>query len=92
MRPDYARPPVRTLDSGPHRIASFVSEGDAHVDARTVRSFGEEWTKFAEFTDEEIRSAGDQYFDLVTPGVLPPETVALDLRSEERRVGKECRL
>jgi ubiquinone/menaquinone biosynthesis C-methylase UbiE len=36
-----------------------------NIDLTTVESFGEEWTSFDSFTDEEIQIAGDQYFDIV---------------------------
>lgn len=38
---------------------------DENIDKKTVESFGEEWTKFDFFTDEEIKTAGDQYFDII---------------------------
>lgn len=36
-----------------------------NIDMTTVESFGEEWTAFDSFTDDEIKKAGDQYFDIV---------------------------
>lgn len=43
------------------------SIGRENIDHKTVASFGEEWTKFNHFTEEEITNAGDQYFDII-PG------------------------
>lgn len=34
-------------------------------DEKTVKSFGEEWSKFSFFSPQEIKIAGDQYFDIV---------------------------
>ena len=76
---EYVRPPERILECAPNRIASFITASDAHVDEKTVRSFGEEWSRFGEFTDQDIQAAGDQYFDIVTPEMLPPGAVALDV-------------
>jgi len=52
-------------------VPSFISHDEANLDRDTVRSFSEEWTRFSEFTDEEIASGGDEYFgDLLSPDML----------------------
>jgi SAM-dependent methyltransferase len=71
--------PVRYLESGPFRIASFVQHHGGNVDEKTIRSFSAEWTKFAEFTEEEISQAGNEYFDVVTSEVLNKNCYVLDL-------------
>ncbi len=38
---------------------------DDNIDQETVKSFGEEWTKFNYFNENEINRAGDQYFDII---------------------------
>lgn len=60
-------------------IASFISKLDDNIDENTVDSFGEEWTKFDSFTAEEIKNAGDQYFDIVSDDLLTKETTVLDM-------------
>ena len=74
----YKRQPSHTLSIGSTGVASFV-EKELNADSRTVRSFGEEWNRFATFTEEEIRRAGDQYFDIVTEEMVNRETIALDI-------------
>lgn len=59
-------------------IHSFL-DNDRNLDSKTVASFGEEWTKFKGFTDEDIKTAGDQYFDIVTDDIFSKETIVLDL-------------
>jgi SAM-dependent methyltransferase len=39
--------------------------GGNNIDPITVESFGEEWEKFANFSEEEINYNGDLYFDVV---------------------------
>jgi ubiquinone/menaquinone biosynthesis C-methylase UbiE len=39
--------------------------GGVNIDESTVASFGEEWEKFADFSDKDINYTGDHYFDLV---------------------------
>ncbi len=60
-------------------IYSFLTENETNLDQKTVDSFGEEWDKFNSFTDEEIKNAGDQYFDIVNSAILNKESVVLDL-------------
>lgn len=59
-------------------VYCFNQEG-GNIDARTVESFGEEWQKFDKFTDEEIKLAGDQYFDIVDENMLNKNATVLDL-------------
>jgi 2-polyprenyl-3-methyl-5-hydroxy-6-metoxy-1,4-benzoquinol methylase len=61
-----------------HVIHSFL-EKDLNFDVKTVDSFGEEWLKFSGFSDEEIKIAGDQYFDIVYNELLNKDTIVLDL-------------
>jgi SAM-dependent methyltransferase len=75
----YSTEPISEAVAGEVRIASFVSAQDAHFDAKTVESFGDEWTKFSHFDEAEIQKIGDEYFDCVPSGILNAETVALDL-------------
>lgn len=49
-----------------------------NIDLTTVESFGEEWTSFDSFSDEEIKTAGDQYFDIVKDEWIRDKT-ALDV-------------
>lgn len=74
----YNQEPLRKISVAGTEIASFVS-GDLNADSKTVNSFGEEWNRFAEFTEEETRKAGEQYFDIVTPGMLDENSVVLDI-------------
>jgi ubiquinone/menaquinone biosynthesis C-methylase UbiE len=67
------------LKAGDKEIASFISGAEQNIDKKTVASFGEEWTKFDSFSAEEIKTAGDQYFDIVSDQVLNKNTVVLDL-------------
>ncbi|MFY7861410.1 MAG: class I SAM-dependent methyltransferase [Chitinophagales bacterium] len=46
-----------------------------NIDMRTVESFGEEWTAFDHFSEEEITKAGDQYFDIVKDEWIEGKTV-----------------
>jgi SAM-dependent methyltransferase len=74
----YNRAPVSTARVAGVDLAFFVTR-DLNADARTVKSFGEEWIRFSSFTEDETRRAGDQYFDIVTPEMANASTIALDI-------------
>lgn len=46
-----------------------------NIDSVTVESFGEEWLKYSTFKKQEIRIAGDQYFDIVDEKVYSGKNV-----------------
>lgn len=60
----FKKQPQKIEQIGDKEIFIFDDLG-SNIDMKTVESFGEEWTTFSEFSDEEIKTAGDQYFDIV---------------------------
>lgn len=76
---NYKLQPLRTVHLGSEEIASFVSDSNLNADSKTVDSFGEEWNRFASFTDEQMKTAGDQYFDIVTDEMLNKNSLVLDI-------------
>lgn len=61
---NYKELPIAKKMIGKKEVNIF-SIASQNIDIDTVTSFGEEWTKFDAFSDEEIKVAGDQYFDIV---------------------------
>lgn len=61
------------------KIAVFHSEDQDNIDEKTVDSFGEEWSKFADFDEEEIKKIGDEYFDIVPDSTFGKDKTALDV-------------
>jgi SAM-dependent methyltransferase len=55
-------------------IYIFQIDGE-NIHNRTVQSFSEEWTKFNYFTKEEIKKAGDQYFDIIPSEYIRNKTI-----------------
>ena len=49
-----------------------------NIDLTTVQSFGEEWKAFHHFDDQELQRIGDEYFDLVQPGMCGPGKIGAD--------------
>jgi SAM-dependent methyltransferase len=75
---NYTLQPLQTIKAGNEEIASFVSIA-LNADQKTVDSFGEEWNRFASFSDEQIKAAGEQYFDIVTEEMLNKNSTVLDI-------------
>ncbi|HRH65608.1 MAG TPA: class I SAM-dependent methyltransferase [Bacteroidia bacterium] len=76
---EYNRKPLQYISVDKTEIASFISSGEGNIDAETVKSFGAEWNTFSTFTDEDIRIAGEQYFDIITSEILPAHSNVLDI-------------
>lgn len=68
---------ISTISVDDTRIDVFPSGGN--IDTETVESFGEEWSAFHTFNEEEIFNAGDNYFDLVPTSLLNKSTKVLDV-------------
>lgn len=60
------------------KIIKQYSDFGNNVDQTTVKSFGEEWTNFHGFSDEEIERMGNSYFDIVDYQMLDENTKAID--------------
>ena len=76
---NYSKEPLHIIKTGAKEIASFTSDQDENIEWSTVESFGEEWRKFHEFDDSEVKKIGDQYFDIVTPIMLNDSSSVLDI-------------
>jgi SAM-dependent methyltransferase len=59
----YNQEPTKYIQAGNKTIAVFKF-GD-NIDKETIQSFGEEWQKFNNFSDQEITQLGNEYFDLL---------------------------
>lgn len=70
----YTKKPIKTTMYGNKSVSIFEIEND-NIDMETVDSFGAEWSKFNNFSEKEINLAGDQYFDIVSPGIYSGKSV-----------------
>lgn len=74
----FSREPDRIVAVHGNKVHCF-DHGGEHRHERTIAAFGEEWKKFSTLTEEDIRVAGDEYFDIVPAVLLGPGTIVLDL-------------
>jgi len=65
---DFTLNPIYEFHANKKNIFVF-DVGNGNIDINTVTSFGEEWSKFSNFSEEDILIAGDQYFDIVSKDI-----------------------
>lgn len=64
---------------GKHRVIKSYEAPGINLDKKTVESFGEEWTSFHDFTNSDIITSGDKYFDIVTTEMLNSNSTVIDI-------------
>lgn len=52
---------------------------EKNIDQKVVDSFGEEWSKFHDFSQADIDQLGDMYFDIITDEMVNQNTYGFDL-------------
>lgn len=60
-------------------MACFDNKEGDNIDEITVSSFGDEWAEFHEFDKSDLKTAGDQYFDIVDETILSAAENVLDI-------------
>jgi ubiquinone/menaquinone biosynthesis C-methylase UbiE len=74
----YSKKSINSIFVADKQIDCFLID-DKNIDDKTVNSFGEEWTKFSDFSEKEIQTLGDEYFDIVTSEHINKNSVVLDM-------------
>jgi len=68
MEPVFQSEPINVSRQPGLNIHNFNMDQSTNIDADTVKAFGEEWSKFNSFSDQEIDDIATQhYFDIVEP-------------------------
>lgn len=78
MKKNYNQEPLKYLQAKNRDIAVFSTQGE-NIDNEVVRSFGDEWLKFHDFSDEIIANIAIEYFDLLNETNVNKYTYALDI-------------
>lgn len=77
---NYNQSEIEKLNIDGNEIFSFkIDNENENIHKATVNSFGEEWLKFSEFSDDEIKNIGDEYFDIINESIISLDSVVLDL-------------
>jgi ubiquinone/menaquinone biosynthesis C-methylase UbiE len=75
----FNQDPVKQIKGKEKPVFIFGRQHESNIDASVVASFGEEWLKFANFSENDINQFGDEYFDIVDETMLTKGTYVLDM-------------
>jgi len=75
---DYTQQPQSTIQGKNRPIAVFSTEGK-NIDPQVVQSFGDEWLKFHDFSDEIIAECAAEYFDILNDTIVNKDTYMIDI-------------
>lgn len=78
MKQEYNQQPLKYVQATNREIAVFSTEGE-NIDTEVVQSFGDEWLKFHDFSDEIIKDIAKEYFDILDEKIVNKQTYALDI-------------
>lgn len=78
MKAAYNKEPIKYIKASNRDIAIFSTEGE-NIDNEVVESFGDEWLKFHDFSDEIIHDIAKEYFDLLNDKIVNKNTYAIDI-------------
>lgn len=78
MKRAYNQQPLKVVQGVNREIAVFSTEGE-NIDQKVVESFGDEWVKFHDFSDETIYRISQEYFDILDESIVNKNTYALDI-------------
>lgn len=78
MMSAYERIANQVIEVNNKTVSIFSIEG-GNIDLKVVDEFGEEWLRFNNFSDKDIKLAGDEYFDIIDETIVNKQTYALDI-------------
>src|SRR6476660_5384168 len=78
MKKNYSTDPQKIIQGKFKQVATFSTEGK-NIDHEVVESFGDEWTKFHDFSDDTINNIALEYFDIINEKIVNKNTYAIDL-------------
>lgn len=69
----------KNIIAGRHKSIHEFELPEKNIDRKVVESFGEEWSKFHHFSQDDIDQLGDMYFDIITDEMVNKNTYGFDL-------------
>ena len=78
MKSAYICDPQEIVKGKNREIAIFSTKG-GNIDNEVVMSFGEEWLKFNNFSDEMIASGANEYFDILNERIINKNSYVMDV-------------
>jgi 2-polyprenyl-3-methyl-5-hydroxy-6-metoxy-1,4-benzoquinol methylase len=87
MSVDFSKIPLNIVNGSAKPVHIFEQAG-SNIDDAVVQAFGEEWLKFNNFSEHDVKQFGDEYFDIAPPGMLTKQTYVLDVGCGSGRFSK----
>lgn len=78
LQRDYLKQPDEIIQSKTRQINIFNIDGK-NIDKKVVDEFGEEWLKFSDFTDKNIKKAAEEYFDIIDDKIVNEHSYVMDI-------------
>ena len=78
LKCNYTKEPDEIIQTKGREINLFDING-TNIDKKVVQEFGEEWLKFNDFNNKNIKDAAEQYFDIIDDNMVNKQTYALDI-------------
>jgi ubiquinone/menaquinone biosynthesis C-methylase UbiE len=78
LKCNYTTEPDEIIQTKSREINLFDING-TNIDKKVVQEFGEEWLKFNDFNNKNIKDAAEQYFDIIDGNMVNKQTYALDI-------------
>ena len=75
---NYNQEPIEVISTNNKNISVFNTDGK-NIDKEVVKTFGEEWLKFNDFSEKDISVTGDEYFDIVNENIINKNCYILDI-------------
>jgi len=75
----YNQEPTQIIKGANREINIFQNNEDKNIDLSVVSSFGDEWTKFHYFDNQDITQIGEMYFDIIDDNIINKNTKAIDV-------------
>lgn len=68
-----------TIKKTDNRDISVFSTSTENIDHKVVESFGEEWSKFNEFSETDLAKVSSEYFDILGSEIVNKNTYGIDI-------------
>ncbi|MEP6674227.1 MAG: class I SAM-dependent methyltransferase [Ferruginibacter sp.] len=76
----YNKASIEILQGTNNPIAVFTTLAkEENMDEAVVHTFGEEWSKFSDHSEESVRELGKEYFDIIDETMVNKNTYMIDI-------------
>jgi ubiquinone/menaquinone biosynthesis C-methylase UbiE len=89
---EYNQIPTEVIASTHRSISVFPNTSNntstENIDQSVVNGFGDEWTKFNDFQEDDIKVLSNEFYDIVTPDIVHGQSYIIDIGCGSGRFSK----